>query len=213
MSNTEGPFGPDFGRSRQDPITSVFMAMRDAWVAAVAPRENMSGPSTPGVHPGTGSPVATLFGPMISVLGAMADVASANRPPSDRPDAAAAAHPSPGHGDPGAAEFLLPVGQAMMIAANRSASYWFGLAQIFESHQAKLAQFVGAAAVDGSAAGAERLVTADELRALLREVGDLAAKEARLLQNELGALDESLAQSFQQPDASGAYRRRWRSKV
>jgi hypothetical protein len=166
-----------------------------------------------GGHPGTASPVTTLFGPMISVLGAMADAASANRPPFDRPGPGPAAHPSPAQGDPVAADFLVPVGQAMMIAANRSASYWFGLAKIFESHQSRLAQFVGAAAVEGNAAGAQHLLTADELRALLREVGDLAAKEARLLQNELGALDESLAQSLQQPDASGAYRRRWRSKL
>jgi hypothetical protein len=185
--------------------------MRDAWLAAVAPQENTSGPSMPGGNPGTASPVATLFGPMISVLGAMADAATANRHP---PGAGAAAHSAPnGQGDPGAADFLLPMGQAMMIAANRSASYWFGLAQIFESHQSRLAQFVGAAPVAGSAAGAEHLVTADELRAMLREVGDLASKEARLLQNELGALDESLAQSFQQSDPSGSYRRRWRSKV
>jgi hypothetical protein len=107
----------------------------------------------------------------------------------------------------------LPMGSAMMIAANRSVSYWIGLAQIFESHQAKLAQVVGAAAIEGSAPGSERLVAADELRALLREVGDLATREARILQNELSTLDESLAQSIQQPDLSGSYHRRWRTKA
>jgi hypothetical protein len=61
-----------------------------------------------------------------------------------------------------------------------------------------------------AAAGSEGLVAADELRALLREVGDLASREARLLQNELAALDESLAQSLQ---PSGDYRRRWRGKT
>ncbi len=101
----------------------------------------------------------------------------------------------------------------MMIAANRSVSYWLGLAQIFESHQARLAQVVGLEATGASTAGSEHLVAADELRALLREVGELATREARLLQNELNTLDESLAQTFQQPDLSGSYRRRWRSKV
>ena len=56
-------------------------------------------------------------------------------------------------------------------------------------------------------------MTADALRALLREVGDLATREARLLHNELSALDESLVQTFQQPEPSGSYRRRWRAKV
>ena len=68
-------------------------------------------------------------------------------------------------------------------------------------------------AIEASAPGAERLIAADELRSLLREVGDLATREARILQNELSILDESLAQSFQQPDLSGSYNRRWRSKV
>lgn len=106
----------------------------------------------------------------------------------------------------------------MMIAANSSFSYWLGLAQIFESHQAKLAQVAGfeLAGLDPTsavAAGSESLVAADELRALLREVGDLATREARLLQNELASLDESLAQTFQPSDPSGPYRRRWRGKV
>ena len=47
---------------------------------------------------------------------------------------------------------------------------------------------------------------------MLREVGELAIKEARTLQSELNVLDENLAQSFQQPDASGTYHRRWRAK-
>jgi hypothetical protein len=165
-----------------------------------------------GGNAGAVLPAATLLGPMIGVLGAMADLAAANRQRFDQPSAGAATH-SGGQHDPIAADFLLPVGQAMMIAANRSVSYWFGLAQIFESHQARLAQVVGVEAIDGSVAGSERLFAADELRALLREVADLATREARILQNELSALDENLAQTFQQPELSGSYRRRWRSKV
>lgn len=168
----------------------------------------------PGGNPGAAAPATTLLGPMIGVLGAIADLAAANRQRFDQPGTGTAAHSAPGgQGDPVAADLLLPIGHAMMIAANRSVSYWLGLAQIFESHQAKLAQVVGVEAIDGSAGGSERLVAADELRALLREVGDLASREARILQNELSTLDESLAQSFQQPELSGSYHRRWRTKV
>jgi hypothetical protein len=214
MSNAEGSFGSGSGRSRHDPVTGIFIAMRDAWLAGIALKENLSGQSMAGGNPGAASPAATLLGPMIGVLGAMADLAAANCRRFERPSAGPAAHSPPGgRDDPVAADFLLPMGQAMMIAANRSVSYWLGLAQIFESHQARLAQVVGVEAIDGSVAGSERLVTADELRALLREVGDLATREARILQNELSILDESLAQTFQQPELSGSYRRRWRSKV
>jgi len=208
MSNADGSFGSGSGRG-SDPVTGIFVAMRDAWLA-IAPREGMTGRPVPGGHPQAASAAATLLGPMVSMLGAMADLAATNRQRFDQPGAEAAAQPAPGgQSDPGAADFLLPIGSAMMIAANRSVSYWLGLAQIFESHQAKLAQVV---AVETSAPGSERLVAADELRAVLREVGDLAIREARILQNELNTLDENLAQSFQQPDASGAYHRRWRAK-
>jgi hypothetical protein len=213
MSNAEGDFGSGSGRAGHDPVTGIFIAMRDAWLA-VAPKESVSGRSMPGGNPGAASPAATLLGPMIGMLGAMADLAAANRQRFDPPGAGAAAPSAPGgQGDPVVADLLLPIGSAMMIAANRSVSYWLGLAQIFESHQVKLAQVVGAEGIDGSAPGSERLVAADELRALLREVGDLATREARILQNELSALDESLAKSLQQPNLSGSYHRRWRTKV
>jgi hypothetical protein len=212
MSNAEGIFGSGSGRSGHDPVTGILIAMCDAWLAGIGLKENASGRSMAGGNAGAVLPAATLLGPMIGVLGAMADLAAANRQRFDQPSAGAATH-SGGQHDPIAADFLQPVGQAMMIAANRSVSYWFGLAQIFESHQARLAQVVGVGAIDGSVAGSERLFAADELRALLREVGDLATREARILQNELSALDENLAQTFQQPELSSSYRRRWRSKV
>lgn len=214
MSNADGSFGSGSGGSGRDPVTAIFMAMRDAWLAgSAALNENVSGQAMPGANPGAASPAATLLGPMIGMLGAVADLAAAGRPHFAQPGAKAATDSAPGvQSDPVAADLLLPIGHAMMIAANRSVSYWLGLAQIFESHQAKFAQAVGLEATEGSAPGSERLVAADELRALLREVGDLAAREARILQSELSTLDESLAQSFQQPDPSGAYHRRWHTK-
>jgi len=212
MSNADGSFGSGPGQPGRDPVTAIFMAMRDAWLAGVASKENFSGRPMPG-NPGAASPAATLLGPMIGMLGAVADLAAAGRQHFEQPGAKAATPSTPGgESNPAAADLLLPIGHAMVIAANRSVSYWLGLAQIFESHQAKLAQAVGLEATEGSPPGSERLVAADELRALLREVGDLATREARILQNELSTLDESLAQSFQPPDPSGSYHRRWHTK-
>jgi hypothetical protein len=214
MSNADGNFGSGPGQSGHDPVTGIFMAMRDAWLAGTGLKKSADGPSMPGGNPGMASPAATLLGPVIGMLGAMTDLATASRQRFDQPGAGPTAALSPGsQGDPGAADLLLPIGHAMMIAANRSVSYWVGLAQIFESHQVKLAQVAGVEGSDATAPGSERLVAADELRALLREVGDLATREARILQNELSTLDESLAQGLQQPDPSGSYHRRWRAKV
>ncbi len=165
-------------------------------------------------NPRTPFPAATFLGPMISVFDAMADWAAANRHRFDQPSAGAATHsPLEGRHGPLAADLLLPLGQATMIATNRSVSYWLGLAYIFEDHQMTLAHIIGAATINGSAGGSERLVVADRLRALLRDVSDLATREARILQSELSALDESLAQSLQQPELPGSYRRRWRAKI
>jgi hypothetical protein len=201
------------GRSADDPLTGIFMVMRDAWLASLGLRENMTVPPATG-SPGAGLLGATLLGPMIGMLGAMADLAAANRRRFGQPSAdGAIGSPTGGQESSVTTDFAVPMGHAMMIAANRSASYWFGLAQILASHQASLAQVVGVNAVDGHASGSERLLAADELRALLREVGDLAVREARILQSELSNLDENLAQNFQQPDLSGSYRRRWRSKI
>lgn len=210
MSNAEGSSG--FGRSGHDPVTGFLVAVRDAWLAGIALKENISGPTVPGGNPGAASPAATLLQPMIGMLGAMVDMATPNRQRFDQPGASAPHSAPDGQQDPVAGDLLRPMSHAMMIAANRSVSYWLGLARIFESHQASLVQAT-MEPTDQNSAAAASLVTADELRALLREVGDLATREARILQNELSALDESLAQSLQQSDQSGAYRRRWRSKV
>jgi hypothetical protein len=214
MSNAEGTTSrPGSGRSRQDPVTGFFLAMRDAWLAGAVLKETLTASSIGGGNQEVTPPGAGLLGPMIGVLGAMADFAAANRQRFDQPRAEPEAGSSRGQDDAATTDLLLPIGHAMMIAANRSVSYWLGLVQIFESHQAKLAQVVSVEAIEGSAPGSERLIAADELRALLRETGDLAIREARILQNELSILDESLAQGFQQPDPSGSYNRRWRSKV
>jgi hypothetical protein len=215
MSNADGSFGSGSGRSGQDPVTGFLVAMRDAWLAGIALKENVGRPTVPGGQPGgAASPAAALLQPMIGMLGAMVDMAAPNRQRFDQPGGAPASPSAPnGQTDPAAADLLRPMGQAMMIAANRSVSYWIGLAQIFESHQASLVQAIGIEPTGQTSPGATSLVTADELRALLREVGDLATREARILQNELSVLDESVAQSFRQPDQSGVYHRRWRSKV
>jgi hypothetical protein len=213
MSNAEGTLGSGYGRSSQDPVTGFLFAVRDAWLAGAALKETLTASSIGGGNPEATPPGAGLLGPMIGVLDAMADFAAGNRRRSDQPRTEpAAGSPSPNR-DNAAADLLLPIGHAMMIAANRSVSYWLGLVQIFESHQASLAQVVSKEAIEGSAPGPERLIAADELRALLREVGDLVTREARILQNELSILDETLAQGLQQPDPSGSYHRRWRSKV
>lgn len=156
-------------------------------------------------------PVTGFF---LAMRDAWLALATANRQGSaNQGEGAAADLPPGGQRSSVIADFVLPMGHATMIATNRSISYWLNLAQILGNYQARSIQALGAERIDDSVAGSERLVAVDDVRALLREVGDLATREARLLQSEFGMLAESLAQSFQPSDQSGPYRRRWRSKI
>src|SRR4051812_24191271 len=121
MSNAEAISDPGPRRSERDPFTGIFVAMRDAWLASIAaPKEDISGQSTGGGNPGEAFHSASLMGPMIGMLGAMADLATANRERFAEPGAGAAAHsPLGGQENSVAASFVLPMGCAMMIAGNR----------------------------------------------------------------------------------------------
>lgn len=212
MSNGERMSSSGPGRSPQESLTATLIAVQDAWLAAIGLRGNMSAQPA-GSDPGMRSPGAVMLGPTIATLAAMADWVAANRQRFDQPSAGPAMDlPPTGQENSALTDFVLPMGQAMIIAANRSVSYWFGLAQILENHQATLAQFL-VDPTSGSAPESGRLTAVDEVRALLREVGELAVTQARILQSELGHLDERLVQNFQQPDLSGSYRRRWHSKI
>ena len=89
MSNPEGIFGSGSGRSGHDPVTGILIAMRDAWLAGIGLTGNARGQSMAGGNPGAAFTAATLLAPMVGVLGAMADLAAANRqrfdPPGRRP--------------------------------------------------------------------------------------------------------------------------------
>jgi hypothetical protein len=174
MSSAESQSGHGPGRTTRDPLTGVFVAMQDAWLAGIA----------------------TLEG--------------AGRRPTTAEEAGHSA--TGGEAVSMAAELAVPVGRAMMIGLGRSVSYWLSLAQILATHQARSIRAVTAPASDGSAESQSLAIT-EEVRAVLREVGDLTTRQARILQSEFDALSESLAQSLQQPDPSAPHRRRWRAKI
>jgi len=186
----------------------MIVAMRDACLAGAAALESVSGPSAASRNPGT----ASAGDAGIETVRAAADVTAANlRRLWGSGTAGGSTGGAPEHSI--TADLVLPMGQAMMIAASRSASYWLGLVQILAVHQARSVGVIGAAAIEASAAESQRIAVVEQLRALLREVGDLATREARTLQSDLGHLGESLAQSLQPPDLSAPYRRRWRTKL
>jgi hypothetical protein len=199
MSKAESSSSGGLGQSGHDPVIGVFLAMRDAWLEGIAALAGPSRPSAVGSNSGAGLPGEAMIG----MLGAMADLATGKGADSTMVDQVSER----------AADLVVPLGHAMMIGANRSVSYWFSLAQILAKHQASVIRAIGVKTVGAGGSGSEHFVARNDLRALLREVGDLTSREARLLQHELGVLSESLTQTSQPPDLSAPYRRRWRVKT
>jgi hypothetical protein len=199
MSKTESSNNNGLGRSGHDPVAGAFLAMRDAWLEGIAAMAGAMRPTAVGGNSGAGLPGEAMIG----MLGAMADLAIGKAANSIKGD----------QDSERAADLMAPMGRAMMIGANRSVSYWLSLARILAGHQTSAVRTFGVKAVGADVAGSEQYVARDDLCALFREVGDLTAREARLLQHELGVLSESLIQTLQRPDPSAPYRRRWRAKI
>ena len=109
--------------------------------------------------------------------------------------------------EPAAADLAPIVGRAMLAAAGSSVRYWRDLAALAGRHQGSLLR---AAGVPGELNGQQNRIAADELRAFLREAGDVATLEAQRLRQDLVALGEAVADRLAQPEAGTV--RRWRAK-
>lgn len=99
-----------------------------------------------------------------------------------------------------------------LLAAQSAFRCWSGLAQAYGAHQSSLMQFMAAQGAKAELSDDERRAVAEDLRAWLREVGEIASQEARLFQSELDRLGADLAQAAGEPEAADEYRRRWKYK-
>ena len=98
--------------------------------------------------------------------------------------------------------------QTWMVAAASGFRYWRRMAETYGQHQSGLMQ----AMATGGLSEDERRTMIDELRAYVRELGDLSLQEARLLQHELERLSFGLAASADAPVGDREHRRHWRVK-
>ena len=103
------------------------------------------------------------------------------------------------------------LGEACMIGAASAMRYWSALAELGLRYEASLVQTVADQTTGRSVRSpADSRVYADELRAFLRGVGDVANLEARLLQRDLERVSETIAQAADRatPSHHHAHRRR-----
>ena len=104
------------------------------------------------------------------------------------------------------------VARALLATAASGLRTWEGLAQVHGAHHLALLHPLLLASIGGQAAAETARLQADDLRAWLREIGDVPLQEARRLQAELEALSEVMAQGIEPPDPLAPHRRRWRPK-
>ena len=102
--------------------------------------------------------------------------------------------------------------QTWLICATSTLRYWRDLTDVYARYQPVLIRSAAPRATpppltpDG-----EDRVLADEVRACLREIGDVAMREARRLQTELERIGEAVARGLE-PEPSEFYQRRWKAK-
>lgn len=100
------------------------------------------------------------------------------------------------------------LGQTWMVATTSGLRYWGRLAQMYGEHQAGVLR----ALMSGGLSEDERRAMIDELRAYVRDLGDVSLQEARVLQSELERLSHGLAAAVDSAAPHAQHRRRWRAK-
>jgi hypothetical protein len=100
------------------------------------------------------------------------------------------------------------LGQTWMVAASSGLRYWSRLAEMYGEHQAGLLQ----ALMSNGLSEDERRAMIDELRAYVRDLGEVSLQEARVLQSELERLSHGLATAAALGSERAPHRRRWRAK-
>jgi hypothetical protein len=173
-----------------------------------------AGAAVTGAAPATGSgsdPLSALTALTIGYTAMMSDFVA-------RGAGQKAGQHTPTPSSPAAGDFAQgtdvssPVAHALMVGVTSTLRYWRGLAGVYAKHQSILMQVAaGRTMVPSMRSEAENRLLVDELRAFLREVGEVAMQEARRLEGELEQIGDTLAHGKGQPEPSAAYRR-WKAK-
>ena len=189
MSGQDNRFAhPEAGPSNS--VNSFLASLLDLYGTGLSTLQMIVGGGGAGGRRGDQS--GSLFG---AVLGPMTEMAASFGAMLPRPPGGRGAHADAGQAAVSQVADMSPaMAQACMLAIGSTMRYLRALAELHARYQASLMQAVADRATGQAAASpAECRVLADELRAFLREVGDVATLEARRLQSELEQVGESIA--------------------
>ena len=110
-----------------------------------------------------------------------------------------------------AADLASLVAQTYLVAMVSGLRYWRRVAETYRTHEPAIVRSLMARAAVPSTSEGERRALIDEIRAYLREVGDVSVQEARIVQTDLDKLAAEVAKVASNCDES-THRRRWKTK-
>jgi len=214
MSDPGTSFSAGLDREAGNPVLNLLASMCNAWMSALTALQVMAGqaggaPGSGRSGPAMGDPVAALLSAMTRVSAAISDVMAQTT----------AASPSRASGSPAeqalaqGADLAPLMAQVAVVAAGSTLNYWRGLAEVYGRHQATMLDWWARRAMSQTpVTEAERRLMAEELRAFLREAGEVALREARILETKLDQIGEAVASATDQPDPSSPNQRHWTVK-
>lgn len=151
-----------------------------------------------------GEPFLSPFAALLGASAPMGDIAEAERSAA----AAGKAGPSDRRKPDDMGAFLT---QACLVMATGGVRYWWRMAQTHAAHQSGILRSFVARAGDLNMSEQERRLLVDEIRAYLREIGDVSVREARVVQTQLDGLADGLAESTLGPEQPMKHWRRWKA--
>jgi hypothetical protein len=110
------------------------------------------------------------------------------------------------------AEIVSAIAQSYLIAAGSGLRYLSRVAQTCAAHQTDILSSVVGSGVGREASEEDSRAITENVREYLRELGDIAQQEARILQVELEKVGEGLARAADEGGTPSPHQRHWKVK-
>jgi hypothetical protein len=110
------------------------------------------------------------------------------------------------------AEMLSLVAQSYVVAASSGLRYLSRVAQTYGAHQAAILSSLVGSGAGRQFSNEDRRDLTENIRTYLREMGDIAQQEARILQAELEKVGEGLARAADESGTTPPHQRHWKAK-
>jgi hypothetical protein len=109
-------------------------------------------------------------------------------------------------------EMMSLIAQSYLVAASSGLRYLSRVAQTCAAHQTGILSSLVGSRAGGQVSEEDRRALTENIRAYLREMGDVAQQEARILQVELEKVGEGLARAADAGGVTPPHQRHWKAK-